>query len=388
MMTPRQRLLAVLNGEIPDCVPVTPDFSNMIPCRLTGRPFWDIYLHGTPPLWEAYINAAKHFDIDAFLDGLPFRWPSDPLPEEEPAMPYIVDRTDKRIITQVRHADGTWSRFVSVFYISDSPMHRVPHDKVGLPAVPCNPEPVPNLPAPMDDMARLRKAKQMLGDQGLVGVFMTSTLIQRNEEDIFHFFDHPGELARIRDARIDEVKRRAADLAAMPREDRPDFICVGGSGTLVFQTPDFVREYVLPAVKLATELCAEIGVPTHVHSCGPETELVKLMAEETRLTVIDPLEIPPMGDCNLADLKKRYGEKLTLKGNLHTTDVMLFGSPADVRNAAVQAMRDGARGGRFILSTGDQCGRDTPDENIRMLVRTARTEGRYTPDGSLPALGV
>jgi hypothetical protein len=34
-------------------------------------------------------------------------------------------------------------------------------------------------------------------------------------------------------------------------------------------------------------------------------------------------------------------------------------------------------GGRFILSSGDQCGRDTPDENIRALVETARTYGRY-----------
>ncbi|MCG3179644.1 MAG: hypothetical protein BIFFINMI_01985 [Phycisphaerae bacterium] len=32
---------------------------------------------------------------------------------------------------------------------------------------------------------------------------------------------------------------------------------------------------------------------------------------------------------------------------------------------------------RFILSTGDQCGRDTPDGNLRALVETARTYGRY-----------
>jgi hypothetical protein len=30
-MTSRERLLKVLRGEIPDCVPVAPDTSNMIP---------------------------------------------------------------------------------------------------------------------------------------------------------------------------------------------------------------------------------------------------------------------------------------------------------------------------------------------------------------------
>ena len=42
-MTSRERLLTVLRGDIPDCVPVAPDFSNMIPARRTGKPFWDVY---------------------------------------------------------------------------------------------------------------------------------------------------------------------------------------------------------------------------------------------------------------------------------------------------------------------------------------------------------
>ena len=51
-MTPRQRLLTTLSGGIPDCVPVAPDFSNMIPARLTGKPFWDLYLYNDPPIWK------------------------------------------------------------------------------------------------------------------------------------------------------------------------------------------------------------------------------------------------------------------------------------------------------------------------------------------------
>jgi len=102
-----------------------------------------------------------------------------------------------------------------------------------------------------------------------------------------------------------------------------------------------------------------------------------MFAEETDLTVIDPLEPPPMGDCDLAEIKRLYGEKIVLKGNLHTTDVMLRGSAADVAAASRQAIDAAAGGGRFILSTGDQCGRDTPDENIRAMIETARTYGEY-----------
>ena len=63
-MTSRKRLLAVLHGELPDCVPACPDISNMVPCRLTGKPFWEIYAFHDPPLWKAHIDALKFFDID------------------------------------------------------------------------------------------------------------------------------------------------------------------------------------------------------------------------------------------------------------------------------------------------------------------------------------
>ncbi|MBM3496699.1 MAG: hypothetical protein FJX72_20625 [Armatimonadetes bacterium] len=160
-------------------------------------------------------------------------------------------------------------------------------------------------------------------------------------------------------------------------EVKPDFICVGGSGTLVFQTVPIFRQLAFPAVKRAIDLATGAGLPTHIHSCGPERALVRIMAEETSLTVIDPLEIPPMGDCDLADLKRNWGDRITLKGNLHTTDVMLRGTVEDVVRASTKAMDDAAEGGRFILSTGDQCGRDTPDANLRAMIETARDYGRY-----------
>jgi len=49
-MTSRERLLTCLAGKVPDCVPVAPDFSNMIPARRTGKPFWDLYLYNDPPI--------------------------------------------------------------------------------------------------------------------------------------------------------------------------------------------------------------------------------------------------------------------------------------------------------------------------------------------------
>jgi uroporphyrinogen decarboxylase len=214
-----------------------------------------------------------------------------------------------------------------------------------------------------------------MGDQGLVGIFLAGSCVLSCEQDIYDYYDYPELHDYWRNQLVERVERRFANIMKMPV--KPDFLCVGGSGTLVFQTVDIFRRLAFPAVKRAIELAAKAGFPTHIHSCGPEKALIKIMAEETTLTVIDPLEIPPMGDCNLAEIKKLYGHKIVLKGNLHTTDVMLFGTPLDVIAASKKAIDDAAEGGRFILSTGDQCGRDTPDQNLLAMVNTARTYGKY-----------
>ncbi|MDY7011231.1 MAG: hypothetical protein SVV80_10845 [Planctomycetota bacterium] len=60
-MTPRERLLKVLGGGIPDCVPVAPEFSNMIPARLTGKPFWDLYLYNGPADMEGIYRRRQAF---------------------------------------------------------------------------------------------------------------------------------------------------------------------------------------------------------------------------------------------------------------------------------------------------------------------------------------
>jgi uroporphyrinogen decarboxylase len=379
-MTRRERLLTTITGRLPDCVPVAPDFSNMIPCRLTGRPFWDLYLYMDPPPWEAYIACAKHFAIDALMDGyFPLELPEEHAPDAVERTHFIVHRAADRIVTQacsIENGQRRWDGHVAVYYLADSPTHHVKPASIGLPDVPVRWEPIEHVKAVDRGPAGLARVRRLMGDDGLVGVWSgCATSILGTPEAVYDYYDNPDKYLDQIPARMERVRLRIERIAALPV--RPDFLCFGGSGTLVFQTPQMVRELSLPVVKYGVELAHRHGFLTHVHSCGPETELVKMLVEETELDVIDPLEVAPMGDCDLAELKRRYGNRITLKGNLHTTEVMLRGSVAEVESAARKAIDDAAAGGRFILSTGDQCGRDTPDENLHALVRVARSYGRY-----------
>ena len=378
-MTPRERLLCVLQGGVPDCVPVAPDFSNMIPARLTGKPFWDLYLYNDPPIWEAYIECAKHFGIDSLMDGyFPLTFPEEMSGKGAEWERSIVFRNDERIVVQasrMENGERVWQDRVAVYYVADPPTGRVVPEKIGLPPVPERWEPLEGVKQVDRGPEGVKRVKELMGDQGLVGSFVISSCALGDEASIFRYYDNPDKHEEWAEERIERMERRFARIVEM--EVKPDFLCVGGSGTLVFQTVEIFRQLALPAVKRCIELATDAGLPTQIHSCGPEKELVKIMARETGLTVIDPLEVPPMGDCDLAELKRLYGKDIVLKGNLHTTKLLLHGRPEDVAAASRKAIDDAGADGGFILSTGDQCGRDTPDENLQAMIETARSYGKY-----------
>ncbi|RMD84001.1 MAG: hypothetical protein D6820_01600, partial [Lentisphaerae bacterium] len=111
-MTPRERILAVLHGEIPDCVPCCPDISNMVPARLTGKPFWDIYAYQDPPLWKAHIDALNYFDLDGGFELF-----ADPLADDHGWEERVVHRYDDgRFVTQRYNPEqDEWGKYVTVY---------------------------------------------------------------------------------------------------------------------------------------------------------------------------------------------------------------------------------------------------------------------------------
>jgi len=86
----------------------------------------------------------------------------------------------------------------------------------------------------------------------------------------------------------------------MALDARVESILTCGSGSITLQSPELFRKLSLPTLKKITKMCREAGVLCGIHSCGKERYMVEACANETDLDYINPLEIPPMGDCNLA----------------------------------------------------------------------------------------
>ena len=393
-MTSKERMLIAMKGGQPDCVPVAPDISNMIPCRLTGKPFWDIYLYQDPPRWQAYINAVEYFGFDGWLESVPIQF--DYEMEESANAPRwqeaIVGRTPERIYTRY-HAtiDGAekWSNHCTVYYIDNPPTHGLALSQVGLSeSAPTEWEDVQprtsnirfdfSLPNrnrnKYQGLEAYYKARELMGDDGVVGIAVgLPGLNLRDTESIYEYYDNRERVIARCEQTGKHIVRRTHEIVKL----KPDFVLIGMSGHMISNPEPIFRELSLPTLKEVTDICQEAGAPSQIHCCGPEYDLVRISAEETKLSSINPLEHRPMGDCDLKKVKRKFGDKISLMGNLHTTDVMLRGAKKDVERASKLAIDDAAEGGGFILSTGDQCGRDTPDENIFTMIEVARSYGKY-----------
>lgn len=368
-----------MRNKRPDMVPVAPDMSNMIPAKLTGKPFWDIYLYNNPPRWKAYIDAVKHFGFDGWLESVPGVFYEVPDSTEKKGA-YIVFKSSERIITrEFTEKDGKkeWSEFVTVYFKDDPPSY-VKASLVDIPADVEKCYPVEGVTTQKKDEEILREALDYMGDKGVVGVSVCPPTLGKPDSGGYSIYDYYDRYDEVKQWAVEQETRIINRLEKILYASvKPDFILTGGSGLLIFNTPAILRDIALPSLQKITKMCREAGIPSQVHCCGPEKEVIRLCAEETELDSINPIEPPPMGDCNLKEIKQRFGGRLSLMGNLHTTEVMLKGSADDVERASKQAIDDAAENGGFILSTADQCGRDTPEENIFRMIETARKYGRY-----------
>jgi len=326
VMTSRERMMIAMRNGQPDRIPVAPDISNMIPCRLVGKPFWEVYANNNPPLWKAYLEAIKFFNMDGwFIYGdMNFKKQS------------LITTTRK-----VLELDREKCMVQEVFHTPDGDLTQITVNPKGNP-----PTHIEKMIKDFEgdfkkfkhfysrvtgcDRELFQRQKKELGEQGIMCVCIMPPGLQ-NYVDFFQgsleavtyaYYDYPELFKELQEMH----EKQCMDMVEIAIDNGVDSILTGGSGSITLQSPDIWRELSLPGLKKITKLCKEAGVISGIHSCGKEEYILKVCADETDLDYINPLEIVPMGDCDLGVCKEKYGKKLALMGNLHTTNVMLYGS--------------------------------------------------------------
>lgn len=378
-MTARERLLATMRGLDTDRVPVQVGMGQMVPARRTGLPFWDIYRQHRVELWREAIATQKHFGCDGYVY---MHVGHGPIAGDRREFRQATARDDDEmqvVRTTCRLPGGRelWQETAYPKWDCPTTTRGWVKNEDDLALFTAH-----FLPITTDwNTTGIAAARALMGEDGLVGASVglpglhalsdlcdgklaTATALA---------YDHPD---------LVEAWRAASEAATLARLDRildarPDYVEISASGMLTLSNPRLVRQLCLPTLREIARRCRQADIPSELHCCGKARQVVRMVCDETELCSINPLQPPPMGDCVLADIKREFGHRITLKGNVGVTFPMLMGTPHDVEQAVADCLRAGMPGGRYILFTEEQIGRDTPDANIHAFVAAGKALGRY-----------
>jgi hypothetical protein len=114
----------------------------------------------------------------------------------------------------------------------------------------------------------------------------------------------------------------------------------------------------------------------HVHCHGKVGTLIDSWLE-MGVDSIDPVEPPPQGDIELAEARRRVGDRMTLYGNIEFA-WMDTATPDDIERAVIRAIRDGGRERTVLWTSATPHERHTArfTANARRYLETALEHGR------------
>jgi uroporphyrinogen decarboxylase len=110
------------------------------------------------------------------------------------------------------------------------------------------------------------------------------------------------------------------------------------------------------------------------HSCGNITDIIDDLAE-IGVDAINPVQVSAMGDT--AELKARFGHKISFWGGIDSQRVLPYGSVEEVEAEVRRRIRDLGPGGGYVVAGVHTIQPDVPPENIVAMVEAARTWGAY-----------
>ncbi len=131
-------------------------------------------------------------------------------------------------------------------------------------------------------------------------------------------------------------------------------------------SPEMYRKFALPYERRVVEEAHSHGLPYTLHICGKTDVILKDMLT----TGADCLELDHKTDVKLAF--SLFKDRTCLIGNIDPSGVLAFGTADDVKRQTERLLGVASGSARFILNAGCAIPAETPSENIRTMIATAR----------------
>jgi uroporphyrinogen decarboxylase len=381
-MTPRERVLSVLNHEIPDRVPIIIGASNATGIktrpyqglkRLLGVDSEDRYLYDWPELGSILCDEAVlerlGSDVRPVLDAHPAaQWRA--MRSREPGTPCF----DSWGIGQVELGPGDW--FPHINPLADATT-----------AAELDAHPWPDMDDP-SRVAHVRAEAARLAAEDRHAIMATPWLLfpleramglQGMEKLMTNLALEP-EFAVDLLSRCAELCKRLMGHFLRALDGNVDIIKIGddlGTQASLLMSPRMYRRMLKP---IHADYIAFIRERTDAkvffHSDGDVFPLIDDFIE-MGIDILNPIQTSAGRMADLPELKRRYGGKIVFCGGIDTHRVLPHGTPAEVRDEVRRVIGILGEGGGYMLGAVHTIMNDVPAENVLAMVDATMEFGRY-----------
>lgn len=220
-------------------------------------------------------------------------------------------------------------------------------------------------------------AKKRFGDRALIlGFNGDGTFWMPPGDQILQFsidlYENPEELhqrAKVKCRDSIELAKRQADMGV-------DFICINsdyGFNDGPFISPQMFSEFVTPYLTEIVGAIHDLGLKAILHSDG---DLRKILDQLVSTGIDGYQSVDPQGHMDIAEVKKEYGDRLILMGNVMSS-ALQDSAPEAIEESVRYAMENGMPGGRYIFSTSNCIFAGMPPENYHIMLREYEKHAYY-----------
>ncbi|HIE51253.1 MAG TPA: hypothetical protein EYP85_05800 [Armatimonadetes bacterium] len=195
-------------------------------------------------------------------------------------------------------------------------------------------------------------------------------------QELFSYaiYDARAEVERIMEV-LNENCVRQAQVAAEEQLGPLYFIGddLAYKGRLLF-SPSFLRQTFIPCLRRCIEPLHAAGIKVIFHSDGYLMEILDDLLE-AGIDGLNPIE--PLAGMDIGLLKRRYGRRLVLVGNVDCSQLLPFGTRKEIIAAVKECLRQAAPGGGHFIGSSSEIVPATPVENILTFYEACREYGQY-----------
>lgn len=174
------------------------------------------------------------------------------------------------------------------------------------------------------------------------------------------------------DEKIMEFYLKANEIFYEATKGRLNAVLIGndmGSQRGLMLSPDMVRRFIIPGCKKLVEQAHSYGLKVIYHSCGSIVDIIPDLIE-AGVDIIHPIQALAAG-MEPQGLKEKFGDKVSFCGGVDTQDLLVNGTPEDVKNK-VKELRTIFPTGLIISPSHEAILPDIPPANIQALFDEAQ----------------